>query len=72
MGEFDYINRTYGLSLRQGTRCVYTGHRDGKPRYGTVAEADGQYIRVRFDDAHGIAAGPFHPTWEMTYPEQAV
>lgn len=67
MSAFDYINRNYGLSLRRGSRCVYTG--DGRRREGTVASADGAYINIRFDDAPKKVAGPFHPTWELEYPE---
>ena len=65
MADFGYINRTYGLSLKRGTRCTYTG--GGLPRTGVVTSADGSHIRVRFDDAPHTVAGPFHPTWEMHY-----
>lgn len=72
MGEdqFDYINRTYGLNIKAGTRCVYTGDKGGKPRTGKVSHADPvdrHYIRICFDSVPGIAAGPFHPTWELQY-----
>lgn len=62
--SFDYINRSYGLNIRRGTRVRYTG--GNAPRFGTVTEADGQYIDIRFDGAVG-EAGPFHPTWELEY-----
>ena len=65
MGEFNYVNRTYGLSLKRGSRCIYTG--DGRPREGTVTSTDGAYINIRFDDAPRKVAGPFHPTWEMQH-----
>ncbi len=62
MSKFDYINRTYGLQLKRGTRVEYTG---GKfPRQGSVVSTDGQYINIRFDNSTSID-GPYHPTWEM-------
>jgi len=68
MGRFDYINRTYGLSLRRGSRIEYSGDKSG-PRLGSVTSAAGQYINVRFDDT-GSTAGPFHPTWSMRHLEE--
>lgn len=66
MSGFDYVNHTYGLRLKRGTRCIYTG--DGLPRLGAVTSSNGSHIRVRFDDDPNRTAGPFHPTWEMEYP----
>lgn len=65
--SFAYVNHTYGLSLKRGTRCIYTG--GGKPREGYVVSASGAHINIRFDDAPKRVDGPFHPTWELTYPE---
>ncbi len=62
MSEFDYINRTYGLSLKRGTPCIY-GERPGR-----VVGSLGAHINIRFDDAPTKTVGPFHPTWEMRYP----
>ena len=64
--SFAYVNDAYGLRLKRGTRCVYTG--GSTPRHGTVVSAAGAHINVRFDDAPKRVVGPFHPTWEMTYP----
>jgi hypothetical protein len=64
MSAFDYINRTYGLSLKRGSRVEYTGNRSKGPQQGVVASAAGGYINIRFDGTNKIV-GPFHPTWEM-------
>lgn len=69
MSDFTYINRTYGLNIRRGTRVRYTG--GDKPRLGTVTEADGAHIDIRFDGAVGDA-GPFHPTWKLEYEPREV
>ncbi len=60
--QFAYINKTYGLSLKRGSRVEYTGDREVKR--GTVTSAAGAHINVRFDGS-AASAGPFHPTWEM-------
>lgn len=65
MSQFDYINRTYGLSLKRGSRCSYRG------RPGTVVSSLGAHLNVRFDDDPDRSQGPFHPTWEMVYPPPA-
>lgn len=65
MRSFDYINSTYGLSIKRGSRVTYTG--DGRSRHGTVTSADGAHINVRFDDAPRKTVGPLHPTWEMQH-----
>ena len=64
MNPFEYVNRTYDLSLRRGSRVEYTGDRNAGPKQGSVASANGQYINIRFDGDHKVS-GPFHPTWEM-------
>lgn len=64
MGEFDYINRAYNLSLGRGSHVEYTGDRKAGPRHGVVTSATGAHINVRFD-GEKRAIGPFHPTWEM-------
>jgi hypothetical protein len=63
MSSFDYINRTYGLTLKRGSRVEYTAN-PLAPQQGTVTSARGQYISVRFD-GEAKPSGPFHPTWEM-------
>lgn len=62
--SFDYINSTYGLSLKRGSRVEYAGDKDAGPKLGKVTAALGAYIQVRFD-GETSPAGPFHPTWEM-------
>ena len=64
MSSFDYINRTYGLSVKRGSRVEYTGN--NIPRTGVVTSADGQYINIKFD-GDTKARGPFHPTYELRY-----
>lgn len=69
MSAFDYINRTYGLSLKRGTRCEYTGNPDPNkpvPRQGSVTRADGAHIYIKFD-GDKKSRGPFHPKWELRY-----
>lgn len=62
--EFDYINRTYGLSIERGTPVVFEGDRPG-----TVTRGSGQYIYILFK-GDKRERGPFHPTWMMEYPAQ--
>ena len=62
--QFDYINRTYAVSLGRGSRVEYTGDKKSGPRQGVVTSAEGAHINVRFD-GDSKATGPFHPTWEM-------
>jgi hypothetical protein len=64
MSDFDYINRTYGLSLKRGSRIEYTGNPRSPAKLGSVTSADGHYINIRFD-GEPKATGPFHPTWEL-------
>jgi hypothetical protein len=69
MSEFAYINRTYGLSIKRGSRVEYTGNPDPHkpiPRQGSVTSADGAHINIRFD-GDKKPSGPFHPTWELRY-----
>jgi len=68
MSSFDYINRTYGLTLKRGSRVEYTGDKNAGAKLGAVTSADGQYINVRFDGEEK-SVGPFHPTWEMRQVE---
>lgn len=69
--QFAYINRSYGLAMRRGTRVIYTGDRRLGPQHGAVASADGAHINIRFDGA-AKAIGPFHPTWELVVESAAV
>lgn len=82
-GEFDYINRTYGLKLQRNAAVlqVSTGRR------GVVARAHpgmGHYIDILWDGCAHVdspagcgcgtprsAHGPFHPTDNLQYPESA-
>ncbi|RYY67683.1 MAG: hypothetical protein EOO12_00055 [Chitinophagaceae bacterium] len=61
--EFDYINRTYGLSMSRGSRVEYTGDKSG-PKQGVVTSAAGAHVNIRFD-GETKSIGPFHPTWEL-------
>lgn len=77
-GEFDYVNRHYGLKLQRGAAVLQTS----TGRRGTVASANGHYINIRWDGCPHVerpegcgcgqaraAFGPFHPTDNLTYPE---
>ena len=71
VGEFDYINDHYGLSLKRGLRVkVVDGGTAFNGRQGVVASGDGQYIMVRFD-GDTCAIGPFHPTSGLEYEAEA-
>lgn len=62
-----YINKTYKLNLKVGTRCTYSGeNRQGKsPREGKVMGADGAHVLIKLDgDRHSF---PYHPTWRLEY-----
>ena len=66
MSGFDYINRTYGLSVKRGTRVRYTGDdaaRKAGGRLGTVTDTDGAHLRIRMDG--DSFSQPYHPTWEL-------
>ncbi len=62
--EFDYINRTYGLSMGRGSRVEYTGDK-AAPRQGVITSATGAHVNIRFDDDPKRSVGPYHPTWEL-------
>lgn len=63
---YDYINRTYRLRVKKGTRVRYTGDcvaRKPDGRLGTVTSAEGAYLRVRMDgDSFSLL---YHPTWKL-------
>ena len=66
MSAFDYINRTYGLSVKGGTRVRYTGSRAAKSvggLEGTVTGVESAYLLIRLDGAK--SSQPYHPTWEL-------
>lgn len=63
MSSFDYINRTYGLTLKRGSRVEYTGSKTG-PKQGTVTKAADGRVNILFD-GETASVGPFHPTWEL-------
>lgn len=68
--QFEYINRTYGLSLKRGSRVEYTGNKTIGPRQGRVTSAAGAYVNICFDGS-ARSVGPFHPTWELRQLEDA-
>ena len=61
MGEFDYINKVYGLEIKRGTRVV-VNHRPGK----IVSARPSHYINIHFD-GEKKPLGPFHPLSGITY-----
>jgi len=66
MSGFDYINRTYGLSVNRGTRVRYTGDdaaRKAGGRLGTITSTNGAYLRIRMDG--DSFSQEYHPTWEL-------
>lgn len=56
-----YINHTYGIEAKVGSRVVYTGGET--PKNGTVVGADQQYLKIKMDGEK--QAGIYHPTWEL-------
>ena len=64
--EFEWINRTYQLNVRKGTRVVYDGWED--PRKGTVVGADNGYLKVALDGDD--LPGRYHPTWQLKIIEE--
>ena len=63
-GQFDYINRNYGLSLKRGSRVEYTGNKALGAQQGKVTSAAGAHINICFDGSTK-SVGPFHPTREL-------
>ena len=63
-GQFDYINQYYGLSLKRHSAVT---KKDGKR--GQVVSADGAHIYIQWDGEER-RQGPYHPTSELSYPEE--
>lgn len=61
--QFAYINRYYGLSVKKGTRCVYTYR--GERKEGTVTGTSSAHLMIRLDGAKH--AMPHHPTENLEY-----
>jgi hypothetical protein len=66
MSEFDYINKTYDLSLKKN---VPVENKDGMR--GQVVRARGQYIYIQWD-GYPEPKGPYHPTSDLTYPNVTI
>lgn len=67
--DFSYVNRTYGVNYRRGTRIEFTGYGE-RPLRGVIASSAGHRVNIRFDGEQQIV-GPFHPTWELRAIESA-
>lgn len=68
-GEFDYINRAYGLSLTKN--CAVVQPSTGRRGQVAGAHAGAQhYVDIRWD-GNRFASGPFHPTSDLEYPDAA-
>lgn len=66
MSQFDYINRTYGLSVKRGSRVRYTGDavaRKAGGKLGTITGVEGAYLKIRIEG--DSFSQPYHPTWEL-------
>lgn len=57
--NFEYINQTYGLSVKMGQKVLVDGQE------GIIKRDCGNYIGVDFEDGQGIKR--CHPTWEVKY-----
>ena len=66
MSQFEYINRTYSLSVKRGSRVRYTGdcvaRREGG-KLGTVRSVNGAHLMIQMDGEGFVQ--PYHPTWEL-------
>ena len=56
---FDYINKSYGLKIKRGTRVKMQGQE------GKVTGVRNAHVLILFDDQKKSV--PCHPTWEMEY-----
>lgn len=66
MSSFSYINSTYKLNVKRGTRVRYTGSKAAKSvggLLGTITSASGTYLMIRLDGEK--KSQPYHPTWEL-------
>jgi len=60
--QFEYINQTYGLSLKKNCPVLHTGMK----KRGQVVKAKMQYIYIQWDGEEK-PVGPYHPTSELEY-----
>lgn len=63
------LRRYYGVPARRGARVAFTWPA-GNRREGAILSVRDHKLWVRFDDT-GRREGPFHPTWELQYVEDA-
>ena len=57
--RFSYINKSYNLNIKKGSRVMY----GSKP--GTVIGARGAHVVIRLDGDKNT--GLYHPKWNLTY-----
>lgn len=63
--KFEYINKFYGLNLREGSAVEMLGH----DKFGRVVGASGAYIYILWD-GDAIKSGPYHPTSGLAHLEE--
>ncbi|MDK2126471.1 hypothetical protein [Parachitinimonas caeni] len=63
---FDYIRKSYGVPAEFGRRVIING------KLGTICEAQGHRIGVRFDHHWPDLVRSCHPTWEVEYLEEVI
>jgi hypothetical protein len=56
-----YIHHTYGLTVRRGSRVLYSG--GPAPQLGTVQGARGAHLMFQLDGER--YASPLDPSWEL-------
>ena len=61
--QFAYINNYYALDLKKNRSVIKA---DGDR--GIVTKADGAHIYIQWEN-EPKPKGPYHPTWDLTYPE---
>lgn len=69
--SLQYIRETYGVPAKRGGRVRFTPENGKKPWEGRITSADGAYLRIFRDGDVKTYPAPFHPTWGITYLENA-
>lgn len=64
VNPFDYINKTYNLSVKKGSKVIY---QEGTPEQaeGEITGVEGAYLLIKM--AGKKIAQPYHPTWALKH-----
>jgi hypothetical protein len=69
--SLEYIRKTYGVPAFRGARVRYETRKGRQPWFGRITSADGAYLRILRDGDKRTYPARFHPTWGMTYLDNA-